>query len=139
MLKLSTLAAADTAVLELRDASDAPLLKPNRQPVTITVYGPGSKPYSAAKAAQQNRMLSKIQRGKASGDTPEEKARNEAEFLAAIVAADDGLDIEGLTEGLSGCEKYRVIFGHPPISFLGDQVAKFAADWANFSQGSAKS
>lgn len=139
MLELNTLAAAETGTLELRGADDAPLLKADGKPVTVTVYGPGSKPYIAATAARQNRLIARVQRGKGLAESPEEKARNEAEFLAAIVAGDDGLDIKDLTDGLKGADKYRAIFSHPGIAFLGDQVAKFAGDWANFSKGSATS
>lgn len=138
-LKLASLAASDTATLELRFGDDSPMLKADGKPVTVTVYGPGSKPYAAAKAAQQNRLVARLQRGKGMAETPEEKAKHEADFLALVTASDDGLDIEGLTDGLSGAEKYRAIYSHTPIAFIGEQVAKFAGDWANFSTGSAKS
>lgn len=139
MLSLKTLAAADTAVLELRLGDDSPMLQPNGKPVTVTVYGPGSRPYAAAKSAQQNRLVAKLQRGKGMTESPEEKARNEAEFLAAVTASDEGLDIEGLTDGLKGAEKYRAVYACTAIAFINEQVAKFCADWANFSKGSATS
>ena len=133
-LELKQLAANDTGVLELRNGDDSPLMDGDK-PVTVTVYGPGSRQYTAAKSAQQNRLVAKLQRGKAATDTPEEKARHEAEFLAAITHSMDGLAYGDLT----GRELHLAVYSDPAIGFIGEQVAKFAADWANFSKGSAKS
>lgn len=139
MLKLTKIAAADTGVLKLLDSADEPMLTDDGKRVTVTVYSPGSKQYQAAKAAQQNRMVAKLQKKGSANETAESKTKNDAAFLAAITASDEHLDIEGLTDGLDGEKKYLAIYGHTPIGFIGDQVARFAADWANFSQGSAKS
>lgn len=138
MLKLAAIAAAETAVLELRTGDDLPLLTESGAPVSVTVYGPGSKPYARARTAQQNRLVAKLQRKSNVKETSEEKAANEAEFLAAITAGDSGLDIEGLTDGLQGADKYSAIYRCSAVGYIGEQVAKFAGDWANFSTGSGK-
>jgi hypothetical protein len=139
MLNLKTRAAADTAVLELRDLDDSPLTftdgKGKVQPVTVTVYGPGSRQYVAAKAAQQTRLVARVQRGKSLSESPEEQARHQAEFLAATTAAMDGIEYEGL----AGRDLFLAVYSDPAIGFIAEQVAKFGADWANFSKGSAKS
>lgn len=134
-LNLKTLAASETGVLELRNGDDTPLLQDNGLPCTVTVYGPGSKAFAAAKAAQQNRLIAKLQRRGGAEESPEAKAKNDADFLASITVAMDGVDYDGLT----GRELFHAVYSDPSIGFIAEQVAKFSGDWANFSKGSAKS
>lgn len=134
-LNLKTLAASETGVLELRSGDDTPLLQDNGLPCTVTVYGPGSKAFAAAKAAQQNRLIAKLQRRGGAEESPEAKAKNDADFLASITVAMDGVDYDGLT----GRELFHAVYSDPSIGFIAEQVAKFSGDWANFSKGSAKS
>ena len=54
MFDITTLAATDTSTLELVGADDAPLFDDKGKPLSITVYGPGSKVYQRAQARQQN-------------------------------------------------------------------------------------
>lgn len=134
-LNLKTLAANETGVLELRNGDDTPLLQDNGLPCTVTVYGPGSKAFAAAKASQQNRLIAKLQRRGGAEESPEAKAKNDADFLASITVAMDGVDYDGLT----GRELFHAVYSDPSIGFIAEQVAKFSGDWANFSKGSAKS
>jgi len=134
-LNLKTLAASETGVLELRNGDDTPLTTDAGLPVTVTVYGPGSKAFAAAKAAQQNRLIAKLQRRGGAEESPEAKAKNDADFLASITVAMDGVDYDGLT----GRELFHAVYSDPSIGFIAEQVAKFSGDWANFSKGSAKS
>ncbi len=135
MFDLSTIAAAETGVLHLRDGADNLLYAADGSPVTITIYGPGSKPYAAAKSVQQTRMIAKLNRKGGVEETPEVSKKHEAEFLVTITAEMSGVEYKGL----QGKELFRAIYSSPELGFVSEQVNKFAGDWANFSKGSVKS
>ena len=79
------------------------------------------------------------QRGQAAAETPEERLRNQAEFLTDITE-DLGVEYPG-PEGqpLEGRAKLLAIYGDLEIGYIAEQVAKKSGDWANFTKGSATS
>jgi hypothetical protein len=133
-------AVEETSVLALHDASDAPMVDETGAPVTVTLYGPGSKPYARAQAAQQNRMLDKLKRKGKSDLTADDKAREQAEFLAGCTKEfSPNLEYtNGGTEKLSGEALHRAVYADNSIGFIAEQVGKFLGEWGNFTKGSPK-
>ena len=129
-------AVEETSELALLDAADKPLVDDTGAPVVVTLYGPGSRAYAAAQAAQQNRMIDKLKSKGKSTQTAEEKAREQAEFLAACTASfSPNLEYDGL----AGAALYKAVYADTSIGFIAEQVGKFLGDWANFSKGSPTS
>lgn len=131
---IKSAAARDTYTFQLCDGEDQLLFDEQGEPVEVTVYGPGSKPFQKAKGAQENRIVQRLQRKGRTDQTPEEKQRQQAEFLADVTVEFKRLDYEGKT----GRELSMAVYMDTSIGFIGDQVHKAAHDWANFSSGSAK-
>ena len=134
-MDLKSFAVEETGVLHLVSASDDPLHDAEGKPLTVTLYGPGSRHYARAQAVQQNRMIDKLKRKGPSNQTPEEKSREQAEFLA-MCTKEFSANIE--YEGLSGDALFRAVYADTSIGFIAEQVGKYLGDWANFTKGSPK-
>ncbi|MDD2742325.1 MAG: hypothetical protein PHV02_08630 [Rhodocyclaceae bacterium] len=135
MFNLKTLAVADTSELHLRSATDELLYDATGKPLTITVFGPGSKAYAKAASAQQNRMIDKLKRKGRSEQTPEQKAQEQADFLASITVSFTNFEYGS---GLNGFDMYQAAYADTEIGFIAEQVGKHVGDWANFTKTSAK-
>lgn len=134
MLDIRTRAVATTITFGLTDADDSPLLGDDGCQCAATIHGPGSRRYVGAQARRQALLLAKVQKGKAPSFSADETLRNQAEFLADIT---DSIDLS--YGDLDGREKLIAIYADPSLGFIAEQVSKKSGDWANFSQGSAKS
>lgn len=127
-------AVEETAVLHLRGAADEPLTGDDGKPITVTVYGPGSKTYARAQAAQQNRLIDKLKRKGKTDQSAEEKAREMAEFLAECTK-EFSANIE--YDGLKDAALFRAVYADTSIGFIAEQVGKHLGDWANFTTASS--
>jgi hypothetical protein len=66
-------------------------------PITVTVYGPGSKQFKAAQAAQSNRNMKRLRaRGGNSETTADEEAADTASFLSACTVSFNNFTYRGL-------------------------------------------
>lgn len=128
-------AVEETSVLALRGPDDEPLMGDDDKPMTVTLYGPGSKTYAKAQAANQNRMIDKIRRKGKADQTAEEKAREQAEFLAGCTK-EFSSNIE--YDDLDGDALFKAVYSDASIGFIAEQVGKHLSDWANFTSGSTK-
>ena len=132
-MDIRTKAVKPTGRLHLRDAADEPMFTPDGKEVAVNVFGPGSKQYAKAQAAQQNRMIDKMKRKGKTDQTAEQKAAEQAEFLRDCTDS-----FENLTYGdLTGSAMAYAVYADQTIGFIADQSAKYIGDWSNFSQPSA--
>jgi hypothetical protein len=123
-------AVSPTSTLELRDASDQLM-----HGVTVTLYGPGSKQYAKAQAAQSNRIMDKLKRKGKSEQTAEQAAAEKAEFLADCTESFANLEYDGL----EGRALAVAVYSDVSIGFVADQVAAHIGDWSNFTKPSTTS
>jgi hypothetical protein len=103
--------------------------------MTVTVYGPGSKSYARAQAANQNRMIDKLKRKGKSEQSAEEKAREQAEFLAGCTK-EFSANIE--YDALKGEALHKAVYADITIGFIAEQVGKHLAEWSNFTRAPTK-
>lgn len=134
-MDIKKFAVEETGVVELVGASDEPLIGDDGQRMTITVFGPGSKTFARAQAAQGNRMLDRLKRKGKADLSAEERAKEQAEHLAALTK-EFSSNIE--YDGLSGEALHKAVYSDVSIGFIAEQVAKHLGDWANFRGGSQK-
>jgi TnpA family transposase len=127
---LSQFEAADTAMLELMNQKEEPLLY-NGQPVVFEMYGPGSTQYAKAQAeidsASQTRAFAAI-RGKVTKDAAEESRKLTAKKLAACTKSVGVFPADALT-----------VYSNPKLGYITNQVSRFIEDWGNFPAGSVNS
>jgi hypothetical protein len=124
-----------TSKLHLRDANDELMYADDTKslPIMVNLYGPGSKQYARAQAAQNNRMLDKLKRKGKSDQTAEQRATEAAEFLSDCTESFENLEYDALTSRAL----LIAIYSDVSIGFIADQVAKHINDWANFTKPSA--
>lgn len=124
-MDIKSKAVQPTSRLELRDANDELMVG-----VAVNVYGPGSKQYAAAQARQQNRMIDRLKKKGKTDQSAEQKAAENAEFLADVTVSFEGLEYDDL----KGHDLAMAVYSDITIGFIADQVAKHCGDWQNFLQ-----
>lgn len=128
-------AVTPTSKLHLRDANDELMYADDAKalPISVNLYGPGSKQYARAQAAQNNRMIDKLKRKGKSDQTAEQRAAEAAEFLSDCTESFENLEYDTLADRALAIAVYSDV----SIGFIADQVAKHIGDWANFTKPSA--
>lgn len=130
---ISALSVTDTTDVELVDAKGEPLLVPGTDtPMSVTVYGPGSKPFAKAQATRNRAVLQTVRRG-ARKMKDEEQRDVDAEFLATCTASFNGFDYKGMV----GHEGFKALYLDPKVGFIAEQVNKAISDWSAFTNPSA--
>ena len=132
MADIRKFAVEKTGRLHLRDAADELMFTAEGAPMAVNLFGPGSKQYAKAAAAQQNRMIDKMKRKGKTEQSAEEKARESADFLADCTESFENVDYDTLT----GRDMTLAIYSDQEIGFIADQVAKHLGDWSNFTKPS---
>lgn len=128
-MDLRNTAANETSVIELTDGVGNPILDDAGSQPTITVFGPGSKEYTAAVAARNNRTMDRLRKKGKSDLTPEQQLADHAAFLAACTQSMSGVERDGLT----GVALYKATYADPSIGFIAEQVSLHLGDWSNFT------
>lgn len=131
-----------TGQLHLRDANDQPMYasRPDgsddtQKPILWNCFGPGSKEHAAAQAKVNNRFTNRLRQSKKTEVTPEQKAMDDAEFLADCTAG-----FENLEDDKAVTTARAVIieqFLDSETGFVRDQCAKYLSDWSNFTRPKA--
>ncbi len=142
MSDIRKFAVEPTGRLQLRSAADELLYAEDAdgspdpsKPMVAVLYGPGSKQYAKAQAAQQNRMIDKLKRKGKTDETEAEKREQQADFLTACTAALENVEYEALT----GEALFKAVYSDITIGFIAEQVGKHLGDWGNFTKSSTKS
>ncbi len=126
-MDIKTKAVAETGRLQLKDANDDLM-----DGVFVTVYSPGSKQHAKASAAKSNRLLDKLKSNGKIKQSAQQKAEENAEFLADITVGFDKLQYDDL----EGRELALAVYSDTSIGFIADQVAAFVGEWSNFTKAS---
>lgn len=137
-LNLKTLAVAAVSTLHLKDASDNLLFaeigpKKEKVPVTVTVFGPGSREFQQAQAKVNSRAVRRLQKKGKFEQSADEKLAEQAEYLADITQGFSNVEYDGK----AGRDLALAVYSDPAIGFIGDQVAEHIKDWGNFSPASS--
>jgi len=136
MFDVSTLAAEECFQIILNHpATGEPLDGEGGKPCAVTVYGPGSKPFAAAKAAASNRAVKRLRAKGSVESSAEEDAAATASFLAAVTKSLDNFTYK---DGEPGPAMFKALYLDPGMGWLAEQVNNGAGDWANFTAKSPK-
>lgn len=133
MFDISTLAVKETAVVDLESPDGERLLDDAGNPITITVYGPGSRQYQKAQSVRNRAILEYVRKGgKKMKD--DEQRELDADFLATCTASFNGFTYKDFT----GYEMFKAAYLDASIGFISEQVNKAIGDWANFTKAPDK-
>lgn len=125
---ISTLAVSETTDIHLRDPGTDVLLYNAGKPVSVTVYGPGSKSFAKARGQAENQTMDRIKRKGKTDQTPEERLENTASFLSACTVSLNNFDYKGVTDA----QAIKAMYSDRSIGWINEQVDKEMGDWANF-------
>lgn len=132
MFDIKALAVDETAVIEINDPrTGEPLMGDEGKPCSVTVFGPGSKPFAAAQSAASNRSMKRLRSKGKLETTPEEDAAAKASFLTAITQSFNGFTYGGME---NGPDAFRALYLDPSLGWLTEQVNAGAGDWSVFSK-----
>jgi hypothetical protein len=121
---LSQFEMLETATLTVENPRGGDLLNEGK-PVTITVYGPGSKEHIRAKHKLDNDAQARsvaILRGRPDKNAAEANLKSSAEFLAACTVDIANFPITNAYE----------LYSNPKLRYIADQVDRFLAGTENF-------
>lgn len=135
MFEITTLAARDTFTLELVNTNDEPLVDADGKPLSVTLYGPGSKAYARAMSERNQRLIDRSSRKGKIKLSLEEQTREGAQFLADCTVSLNGWAYQGATDHAAILAAYC----DRSIGFIADQVSRAVGDWANFTSSSSTS
>lgn len=134
---IKALAVDETATIEINDPrTGEPLLGEGGKPCSVTVYGPGSKPFAAAQSAASNRAMKRLRSKGKIETTPEEDAATKASFLTAITQSFNGFTYGDME---NGPDAFRALYMDPALGWLTEQVNIGAGDWSVFSKAAPSS
>ena len=110
--------------------------RPDKEkPVTVELYGPGSREHGQATAKRSNRNIQRLRKKGSVELSADDIATEGAEYLAAITVGFTNLEYGGLT----GDKMHKALYADRTLGFIADQVNEHIGDWENFTGGSAKS
>lgn len=103
--------------------------RPAKKPMSVTVYGPGSKEFEAAQAQSEKAFGLSFHRGK-SRETPEQKKARTSAFLSACTIRFNHFTYNGGDP--TDRETFRACYSDPKRNWLTEQVNLEMGDWSNF-------
>ena len=142
MVDITKFAVSESSTLHLKDAAGNLMFEKGEdgkddksRPVTVELYGPGSREHAQATAKRSNRNINRLRKKGNVELSADDLAAEGAEFLAAITIRFNNLEYKGL----SGHEMHKALYADRRLGFIADAVQEHIGDWENFSEGSAKS
>jgi intracellular sulfur oxidation DsrE/DsrF family protein len=124
----------ETSVIHLRSADDELMYTDEGKAVEIVVFGPGSKTFNKAQAAQQAKLMELLRKKGKTQRSAQEAAEDQAEFLATCTKEFRNIEYDDL----KGQELFKAVYSDLSLGFIADQVNKHLGDWANFTKPASK-
>lgn len=129
---ISSASVKETTIIELEAPDGDKLTNDEGEQLTVTVYGPGSKPFQKAQAVRNRAILEQVRKGKKKvSDTAQREM--DAEFLASCTESFGGFVYKDFSPGY---EMFKACYLDYTIGFISDQVNAKIGDWENFTKAS---
>lgn len=133
---LKKFALVATVAHQLRDGNDEPMFadgpdgKPDEsKPMIAHMFGPGTKKFANAKAAQANRNMDRYKKKGKSDLSAEDQTKDTAEFLAACTDRLENIEVDALTDKAL----FMAVYSDLEYCFIPAQLDKLLSDTANFT------
>lgn len=135
-MDISSLAAVETYDVEIINPATGVAVPGDGGDCSITVYGPGTQVFVAAKSAASTTVMERIRkRGKVNPKDQEEVAET-AKFLTAITKSFNNFNYRGMPNGK---DAFHALYSDISLGWITDQVNRDGGDWANFMPESPNS
>lgn len=133
---LKKFALVATVAHQLRDGNDelmfadGPDGKPDEsKPMIAHMFGPGTKKFANAKAAQANRNMDRYKKKGKSDLSAEDQTKDTAEFLAACTDRLENVEVDSLADKAL----FMAVYSDLELCFIPAQLDKLLSDTANFT------
>lgn len=131
----SEIAVDDTFDFELKHPKTGlPLIGEGGEPCSITLYGPKTRHYAAAKARDNQRMVDNLARDAKPEDEGDEVRQAVAAFLAPCTARFNNFTYKGMEPGEA---TFRAFYLDPNFGWVAERANREIANWGNFTKGSS--
>lgn len=121
---------ADVSDLPVKNADGSPMLDESNNPVTATVFGPGTKIWQVANATMQRKSIKRTREANGKWEASVDNADEDViEFLSTITKRFNNLLFEGV-EGER--ETVRAVYSEPLLGFIRDHMKDDTKNWENF-------
>lgn len=102
------------------------------RPMLVHMFGPGTKQFAKAQAAQSNRSMDRLRAKGKSKQTAEEQTTERATFLAACTQKMENVEVDELTDEAL----HMAVYNDLELCFIPAQLDKLIGDTANFTKAS---
>ncbi len=130
---------AETAQIELNDAEGGPLLDDDRNRLSVTLCGPGSKTWQRADAERNRRQAARAEKNmrKIATTIADHRLSDQIDFLVAITVSFNGWeyphpDRENGGSYPSQRDMFKAAYSDDSIGYIRDQLAAEGNDWSAF-------
>ena len=128
--------AADTGIIDLKDKDGSPLLDDEGNQLSVTVHGPGSKVWQQANTDKARKQAERMRKNGNKIEAAFDNAiADQVEFLIRVTISFNGWEYPVDKGG----DMFRAAYSDNSLGYIRDHVFAEVNDWANFSNGSAKS
>lgn len=109
---------------------------PDKQPMSVTVHGPGTKEYRAAQSVSQTAYMATFHRGR-SKETQAQKEAREAKFLSDCTVSFNHFTYDG--GDAKAKSTFLACYLDPEMGWITEKVNTDMGDWAGFMQAAPTS
>ena len=125
---------ADVSDLPVKNPDGSPMVDDAGNPVTATVFGPGTKVWQVADAARRRKAVKRTREANGKFEAAfDNEDEDTVEFLCTITKRFNNLeypDVQGDKETV------RAVFTEPLLGFIRDHMEADTKSWENFMQAS---
>lgn len=125
---ISTMGVKETTDVDLLAPDGEPLCDPEGNPLSVTIYGPGSKAFQRAQSDKNRAVIAMMNKG-AKKMKDGEQREIDAEFLATCTVSFNGFSYG---DGGNNVETFRAAYSDPSIGYIAEQVLRAVTNWQNF-------
>lgn len=123
--------AAEISDIPVKEMDGSPMLDENNNPVTATMFSPGSKIWQVANSAKRRKTMRKVRENGGKLEAVADDTEDTIDFLVAVTKRFNGLEIEG------EADQVRAIYSHPQLGYIRDQMEAAATNWESFTKASS--
>lgn len=122
--------AAEISDIPVKNMDGSPMLDENNEPVTATMFSPGSKIWQVANASKRRKTMKRVRENNGKLEAVADDTEDTIDFLCAVTKRFNGLEIP------DEADQVRAIYSHPALGYIRDQMEAAALNWENFTQAS---
>lgn len=122
--------AAEVSDIPIKNMDGSPMLDELNNPVTATMFSPGSKIWQVANATKRRKTMKKVRENGGKLEAVADDTEETVDFLCAVTKRFNGLEIPG------EADQVRAIYSNALLGYVRDQMDAAASNWENFTKAS---